>query len=1153
MRQFFGIFAIIFSSLMMPIESSFATHKHHLGAKQQVIAVFPKHFPPQYQMTPEGEPSGFAIEVMKEIERRADLEVKYQPLDKWPQALELIKKNKAHIIPNQGITPERAKHVFYTRPYESFSIVIFVHHNETNINGLKDLAGKRIATTETNVANKVAKRNNLPVIHFENTSLTMQALANKEVDAVILPDIVGYKAASHLSVAEKIREVGEPLMVIERAMAVNKDYPELFEKINHAMNEYLLSQEFADTQESWDRVPKQEISLDQLLKLNSLLLTIIFITGIFLYRKRLQKLKKTSLEARLMMRMLSLLCVLSVAIVLTSMVSIALLYNAAFEEQKSRLINLAQSKARFIESVARFDIKHSKQLGLSELESHLATISQVRDSHKNLRGFGETGEFTFAQRKQDKISMLLRQRHLVTVKPQNIPWDAAEAEPMRRALSGRAGTLVGLDYRGVLVLAAHEPVSVLDAGIVAKIDLKEVREPYIRAALMAFSVTLCILAIGLVAFVSLTGPIVRTLSHAHARLKALVNLSPNLIVISNNKGQPILFSKELEKLNGKFPTSGESTITHNDGSKQTYVTTTFPLTINDESLGNCQISTNITYRAEAEKQLKQLAMAFEHAGEGMVITDDHGTIIKVNHMFETITGYSSNELVGKNPKLLKSGHHDKKFYQKMWHEIQHNGSWRGEILNRRKGGDTYLELLNIKGIYDKGSFPSYYVGVFSDISSIKRAQNELQHLAYHDPLTKLPNRLLFRDRLENSIRQAHRENKMIALFSIDLDRFKLINDSLGHQMGDQMLKQLSTQLQSLIRDSDTVARMGGDEFTIICYGFEEQSDIAVLAQKIVRGIQKGLKVEGRQLKSSISLGIAIYPYDGLSYEELLKNSDAALYKAKEYGRNNFQFYTEELGQNAKDKFSLENKLLQAMENEEFTVHYQAQFDMNNKKLVSAEALVRWQHPELGLVAPSQFIPLMEENGMIVQLGQWVLRAACKQMKQWLDKGYDLECISVNLSGAQLGRAGLFDIVQKALEEVNLPPEKLELEITESFIMQNVQESIHLLNSFSELGISIAIDDFGTGYSSLAYLKKLPVHTLKIDRAFVKDLPKEEDSAISKAVIALGHSLGMRIIAEGVEEEAHWQFLKAEGCDIAQGYLVGKPVSANKFAQDYFLK
>lgn len=867
-----------------------------------------------------------------------------------------------------------------------------------------------------------------------------------------------------------------------------------------------------------------------------------------------KKSRNTELDiSNIKQRFIWLIVVMSLATIFAASAALWFLYQTAVEGQRERLVNIVQSRARIIESVARYDLQTAPRLGMSIEQSHAATISQVKEAHDQFSGFGQTGEFTFAKKRYSEIVFILQQRHSETTKPKNIPWQSPHAEPMRRALSGQAGTLVGLDYRGVKVLAAHEPVALLDAGIVAKIDLEEIQGPYIQSAAIVLGITTSILVLGVLLFITLTYPILKVVTEGYARLKAIIDYSPNLIILFDKNKRATLSSPAAKALSGQIPVEGESIVKHHDGTAHTYLSSTFPLSYGHQQFGWCQISTDITEKVAAEKELKQLAMAFQNTSDAVAITDANTKIVVVNSAFEKITGYTRNEVIGQNPRLFKSGLHDSNFYDSLWLHLQEKGHWSGEIWNRRKSGEAYAEWLNINAVYDSNQKATNYIAVFSDITKQKESQKKLHYLAYHDPLTNLPNRLLFHDRLEEGIRLAKRQQKKLALFILDVDRFKATNDTLGHAAGDVLLKKIASRLRKLVRESDTVARIGGDEFTIIVNNVADEHGVLTFAHKLVGNLDYHFDVAGRQLLTTISVGISIYPHDGLSSEALLKNSDLALYKAKESGRNNFKFFKQELGDRIIEKMEIQSQINKGLERREFRLVYQPQFDIATEKLNSAECLVRWEHPEHGLIAPYKFIPIAEESGQIIALGNWILEEACHQAAAWLKQGFHFNYLSVNISSKQINNQ-LVDTLEKVLAKSTLPASKLQLEITESYVMSKIEESIPILEQLKALGVSIAIDDFGTGYSSLAYLKKLPVDTLKIDRSFIKELPEHaDDVAICRAIIALGTNLGMKIVAEGVEETSQWQFLNSEKCDLAQGYLKGKPVSAEVFSNTFFTR
>lgn len=543
-------------------------------------------------------------------------------------------------------------------------------------------------------------------------------------------------------------------------------------------------------------------------------------------------------------------------------------------------------------------------------------------------------------------------------------------------------------------------------------------------------------------------------------------------------------------------------------------------------------------------ELGMAAAVFENTSEAVLITDVNANIVAVNKAFESITGYQEHEVVGVNPSKIKSNRHDEAFYQQMWSELLDSGMWRGEIWNRRKSGEVFPAWQSIRAINNETGDVSHYISVFSDISTLKQSQEKLDFLAYHDPLTSLPNRLLFEDRLEQALKHAKREKHEIVLLFLDLDRFKNINDSLGHPVGDALLVGVSKRLGKLVRQEDTVARLGGDEFVVILERIERAEAGAVLAQKIIDAFHESIVADGHELLVTLSIGISQYPADGEDVPTLVKNGDAALYQAKEKGRNCFCFYTAELTSKISERLAMETALRGALKEEELMLYYQPFVSLQSGKITGAEALLRWNHPEHGLVLPDRFIALAEDTGLIISIGAWVLRHACQQARAWLDQGYDFGRISVNVSGLQIQRDEFVDIVKQALQETGLDGKYLELELTEKVIMHNTDKAIAVLNQLKEIGVQVAIDDFGTGYSSLSYLKQLPIDKLKIDQSFIREIPGDaDDKAIVRAVRALAKALRIKVVAEGIENSKQESFLKRLGCDEGQGYLYSQPASS----------
>jgi diguanylate cyclase (GGDEF)-like protein/PAS domain S-box-containing protein len=552
-------------------------------------------------------------------------------------------------------------------------------------------------------------------------------------------------------------------------------------------------------------------------------------------------------------------------------------------------------------------------------------------------------------------------------------------------------------------------------------------------------------------------------------------------------------------------------------------------------------------RKAAENSLRLAAMIFENSAEGIMITDVDQHILLVNNTFTRVTGYTQEEVVGRRPDLLDSGQHDAAFFKEMMSTLHSEGSWQGEIINRRKDGKIYPEWLTLGLIRNKQGDVTHYFAMFSDISSRKRAEEKLNFLINYDVLTSLPNRRLFTDRLEQAIAAVKRSGGHIALFYLDPDRLKTINDTLGHAAGDELLRLMATRIGEQLRPGDTVARLNGDVFAILASDIREESHAALLAEQILTALHRPFIINGSELFINSSIGISVFPTDTENIDVLHQHADTALHQAKMLGGNNFQFFTADMNVLMVHRLNLENSLRKALEREEFELYYQPQVNIVSGEVTGAEVLLRWRSPELGLVTPTQFIGLAEETGLIVPIGKWVLRTACAQAVAWMKQGQKPLCFTVNLSARQFREGSLGQTVADALQKSGLPPSLLELELTESVIMEKAEETIATLQQLHAMGILISIDDFGTGYSSLSYLKRLPIQILKIDQSFVRDLDTDgDDKAIVSAVVALAHSLQLKVIAEGVETAAQLAYLKQIGCDVMQGYYYSRPLKADDF-------
>ncbi len=906
--------------------------------------------------------------------------------------------------------------------------------------------------------------------------------------------------------------------------------------------------------------------------------------------------------------------VITVVAALSTSVAIAVLYRAALDSQRERLMDTVQSLSRFAESVARFDQANTPDAPRN------ATLGQLLESQSETRGFGLTGEFLIAERDGDRITYLLAPRF--SEAPQTSDWDAPGAETMRRALSGERGTAITFDYRGKQVLAAFGRIDALNVGIAAKIDLAEVREPFVKAALGGGAVSLLLILAGAAFYWRELSPVFERIQRSEERYRALFDLSPHgVLLLEAESGRHIDFNGTAHRqlgfdreafgrmtvfectaegdqaalrqilLNPPVNSTADLQVSqrHHDGQWRNMHLHAQAIDLDgrpglycicqdvtenlaakreleqhrnrlEESVeartaalrqANDELAREVADRTRAEEKLRLANMVFRTTVDGVFVTDAHGTILSVNPAFTQITGYSSEEAVGQNPRILKSRHQGRKFYRDLWNTLYKTGHFEAELWNRRKNGEAYLQQLTITAVNDEDGKPINFVSVFTDITELHEKEEHIQHQSFHDALTDLPNRTLFVDRLQQALDHSVRNRQHVAVLLFDLDRFKVINDTLGHHKGDHLLQLVADRLRHLFRQGDTVSRFGGDEFAVLINGVEDTAAVEHLANELVLGFEKPFELGAQELTISISAGIAVSPDDGMDNHVLLKNADTAMYQAKDAGRNNYRFYTADMNAQALDHLQLENALRGALDRGELELYYQPRIDLESLRVNGMEALLRWNHPEKGMVAPGQFISIAEESGLIIPIGAWVLREACRQTMRWRRAGHPLR-VSVNLSARQFARADLLGTLDSVLAESGLPPDCLELELTETVVMQHADATVATLNAFKERGVRLAIDDFGTGYSSLSYLKRFPIDVLKIDQSFVRDLSSDpDDAAIAETIIALGHSLCLEVLAEGVETDSQLEFLRERACDSVQGYLFSRPLPASAFAA--FLK
>jgi diguanylate cyclase (GGDEF)-like protein/PAS domain S-box-containing protein len=554
---------------------------------------------------------------------------------------------------------------------------------------------------------------------------------------------------------------------------------------------------------------------------------------------------------------------------------------------------------------------------------------------------------------------------------------------------------------------------------------------------------------------------------------------------------------------------------------------------------------DITVARRAERERRVALEVLRSMGEAVAVIDLDFCFISVNPSFSRITGYAEEEVAGQNSSLLDSGQHSPDFYRRVRDILERTGHWAGEMWQRRKDDEEFLGWIEMSEVRDSLGIRSHFVAVVNDITDKKRAEQELRYLANYDTLTGLPNRALLSERLGRAIVRARRQETRVAVLFLDLDRFKDINDSMGHAAGDRLLKAAAARLQATLNASDTVARLGGDEFTVVLEDVESLGAVERTARDILIAFTSPLEVDERHdVSITPSLGISLYPDHALVPTDLLKFADTAMYQAKAEGRNTYQIYNETMDTEARQRAAIISALRKAIERNEFRLVYQPRMSLADGSITGVEALLRWRSAELGEISPAVFVPLAEESGLILSMGEWVVRAACQQLKEWRRQGLHELSVGINISVLQLLRGNVPVFLQEQLRTYGLPADRIELEVTESMVMQNAQQATAVLNELRRVGVSLAIDDFGTGYSSLVYLKRLPIDTLKIDKEFIDDLTRDpDDEAITSTIITMGHSLGLNVIAEGVETELQLNFLRDHGCDEIQGHWLSRPIDA----------
>ncbi len=882
-------------------------------------------------------------------------------------------------------------------------------------------------------------------------------------------------------------------------------------------------------------------------------------------------------------RALGLVGIMVLVTLITNFIAIYIHFNAVLEGQQTRLREWAQMQAYLLE--ARIGLQQANR----KLSPFLFSFAQAQESLASVSGHGKSPTLILAQKEGDSIRYLVISPSPAKAETRSLPWQSEFALPLRLALQAKSGVVRSINVKRQSVLAAYEPIQALEVGLVAQIELREIYRPLIGYALKLIAVSLFFILLGARFCFVWFNPVLHALAQEVKDSKDKEETSifqekklSRVLTLANmgswewrREDSFFSFSKELQELLGltvqerQSPYEAFLACIHPEDRDQFQfaldqamsngmnfsldhrVVTAFGKALYVHSTGEVVwdaegvpskmlgIMQDITESKSATQRIQLLATVFENAQEGVVITDHQNHIIEVNPSFEKITGFTFAEVKGHNPKRLSSGRHKKPFYQAMWASIQETSTWSGEVWDRKKSGDIYPKHLNITAFKNEISGKTNYLGVFSDISQQKENEAKLAQMAYYDPLTNLPNRSFFIADMIRELQLAERAQISLAVLFLDLDRFKHVNDSFGHQVGDQLLIQVAARLKEALRESDLIARLGGDEFVVCLRNIEDPADAGQVAQNILQALHRSFNLEGHLVYINTSIGISLYPQDGSEPGVLIKNADSAMYLSKEKGKGIFSFFTQALNEKAQKRIFLDSSLHQALEQDQFFLQYQPQVEIATGQIVGLEALIRWRHPTRGLISPVDFIALAEETGLIVPIGDWVLQEACAKTKQWQDAGLKPGVISVNVSQKQFARGDILQSVTRTLKQTGLDPKQLKLELTESLFIKGTNHAIEILHHIRDLGVGLSIDDFGTGFSSLSYLKNIPLTDLKVDQSFVKGLL--QDSRIAEAIISLAKSLHLSIIAEGAEEKAQVDFLNQLGCQRIQGYYYSKPL------------
>ena len=858
-------------------------------------------------------------------------------------------------------------------------------------------------------------------------------------------------------------------------------------------------------------------------------------------------------------------------------------YVAAFKQMRSHLGEMANARSHMIEAVLDFDQKEYADFPGGSLA---ATMSQIRQAHRLAPGFGRTGEFVIAERRGEFIEFMVDHRFLELEAHRPIAWDSELAQPMRLALKGEQGTVVGLDYRNVRVLAGYAPIDRYELGIVAKVDISEIRRPFLETATIVAVFSFMIIALGTYTFISITSPVLKDLVDSERRLEEaqkianmgnweweiesgaifwsdqiyrIFGLSPREFEPTYEKFLEAVYPSDRDLVTAAVETavrdpnnaySVDHRLVHPDGTVRS-VHEVGHVERRDDGLPLRMVGVvvDVTERKATQQAITLFEKVIHSIKESVFVVDLKGRVLDCNRAFEKTTGYVSSEVIGKRVKFGRCGMNNISKLRQIFASLRTNGAWDGELWDQKKNGDYYPVELSVTSLHDEAGRPTHCVAVFRDISEDRKNKSELENLAFFDPLTGLPNRRKITRILQERINSIRDSSARIGVCLFDLDDFKLLNTTLGSALGDEVIKSFAARVGQHQHSGDVFGRYGGDEFVLLLNGNGEQWEIASELNALFAEFLQPYQIGTSELFVGVSAGVAQYPADGIDPATLLANAELALESFRAVESRGFRFFSAPMMNDARKRREIEAQIREGLGTHEFSVFYQPKLDLASGRLVGAEALVRWIRHDGSIISPADFIPIAETSGLIVQLGNRVLEQAVSMAAKLNDAHDGTMQIAVNLSAREFVEKDLATHIMKKIEAGGLSPELIEFEVTESSAVIGMDHVIKILSALRDFGCSIAVDDFGTGYSSLSYLKCFPLDTLKVDRSFVTDVnDNESDAEMARAIVSMGKSLGLKIVAEGVETREQMEFFAKLGCDQIQGYLISKPLSEEDFLE-----